>query len=186
MKNKNEVNNKKLITIKIIFNPTILYQTLEQKLKYDDPKDNDYEITDIEIPSDETIGNLIKKYCEIKKLESNNKYIMKKNFQILKNSLTISQAKLENNETIYIFEDEEKDNHEEDKEIIFNINFKDKNYSLSGFKFNIFSDCAKDLIDEIGEKNILFISNERVIDTNKSLKDLNIKNGDNIVVGELK
>ena len=111
---------------------------------------------------------------------------MKKNFRVLEDSLTISQAKIENNETIYIIEDEEKDNHEEDKEIIFNINFKDKNYSLSGFKFNIFSDCAKDLIDEIGEKNILFISNERVIDTNKSLKDINIKNGDNIVVGELK
>ena len=170
--NKSEIVLKKLINVKIIFNQHILMQTLEQKLIYENTKNDDNIATNIEIYNNETIENLIKKYCKLKKINKN---------------LTINQAKIENNETIYIFENENKNNiYEEDGEIIFNINFHEKNYSLSGFKNDKFSDCAKSFIDEIGEKNILFISNEKVIDTNKSLKDLNIKNGDNVAVGELK
>ena len=185
--NKSEIVLKKLINIKIIFNQHILMQTLEQKLIYENTKDNDNIATNIEIYNNETIENLIKKYCKLKKIKSNKLYITKKDFKKINKNLTINQAKIEKNETIYIFENENKNNiYDEDGEIIFNINFHEKNYSLSGFKNDKFSDCAKSFIDEIGEKNILFISNEKVIDTNKSLKDLNIKNGDNVAVGELK
>lgn len=189
-KNKRNTDNstkKKLIRINIIFNQ-------QKKLEISKENENENELTQIEIYNTQTIGNLIKKYCNNKKIKSNNNlYITKKDLKKIKNNLTINEAKIQNNETIYIFEDNNNKNNDknnendnENNEIIFNINYEGKNYSFSGFKDNTFLDCIKSFIEENEEKKFFFIFNENIIDKNKTLNELNIKNGNVIRVGEIK
>lgn len=47
-------------------------------------------------------------------------------------------------------------------------------------------DCIQSFIDETKGKSFLFIYNDNILDKNKSLEELNIKNGDEVKVGELK
>lgn len=82
---------------------------MEKIINYEISKNNEKEETEIEIYNNELIENLIKKYYNIKKLESKNAFLTKKNLEKINNNLTINQAKIENNETIYIFEDDEKE-----------------------------------------------------------------------------
>jgi len=186
--NKNEKEKKILFKVKIIFKQYQL-QLLEQKLMSENSKDNENEndITEIEIYNTDTIRDLIKKYCEIKKITSNNLYLTKKDSKKIKNNLTINQAKIENNETLYIVEGNENDtNIDEEKEIKFNINYQGKSYSISGFKNDLLLDCVESVIKDNVEKNLFFIYCDKIIDKNKSLEELNIKNGSVVKFGELK
>ena len=91
--------------VKIIFkNPK---ETLEQKIRTDISKNNENEDTEIEIGISETIENLIKKYCNIKQIQKANLCLMKKDLKNVNSNLTISQANIENNETIFIYEGNE-------------------------------------------------------------------------------
>ena len=122
----------------------------------------------------------------------------KKDLKKIKNNLTINEAKIENNETLYILEknnndksdnnnNDSSDNNEyNDNEIFFNIKKKKKNYSFSGFEDNTFINCIKSFIKEKGEKNFFFILNGNIIDKNKTLNELKIKNEDVIRIGEIK
>ena len=119
--NINKSFKKEIIKVKIISNKK---QTLEQIINYEISKNNENETTEIEIYNDELIENLLKKYCNIKKIKTKNVYLTKKNFQKIKNKLKINQAKIENNETIFFFEQEENEdnkNNQQDNEKTFSF-----------------------------------------------------------------
>ena len=154
------------------------------------PKESETKSTEIKIFNTEIIGNLIKRYCNIKKMKKNNNlYLTKQDLKKINNNITIDEAKIENNETLYIFEHKKNDNSDnvnKSNEIFFNINYEGKNYSFSGFKENKFIDCIKSFIKENTNRNIFFIFNGKIIDKKKSLNELNIKNKDIIRIGEIK
>ena len=103
--NKNKKISNKIIKVKIIFkNPN---ESLEQKIKSDISKNNENEDTEIEIGIPETIENLIKKYCNIKQIKKSNLCLMTKDLKNINSNLTINQANIENNETIFIYEENE-------------------------------------------------------------------------------
>ena len=194
---KNSENDikKRIIKINIIYKKNL--NNLEKQKKSKTSIENETESTEIEIYNTETIGNLIKTYCNNKKIKvSNNLYLEKKNLKKIKNNLTINEAKIENNETLYILEknnsdksdnnNSNDDNEYNDNEIFFNINYEGKNYSFSGFEDNTFINCIKSFIEEKGEKNFFFIFNGNIIDKNKTLNELKIKNEDVIRIGEIK
>ena len=194
---KNSENDikKRIIKINIIYKKNL--NNLEKQKKSKTSIENETESTEIEIYNTETIGNLIKTYCNNKKIKvSNNLYLAKKNLKKIKNNLTINEAKIENNETLYILEknnsdksdnnNSNDDNEYNDNEIFFNINYEGKNYSFSGFEDNTFINCIKSFIEEKGEKNFFFIFNGNIIDKNKTLNELKIKNEDVIRIGEIK
>ena len=106
--------------VKIVYNKP--NQTLEEKINYDIYKNNENEGLEIEIYNTETIGNLLKKYCSKKKIKDNNLYLMKKDLKKLKNNLTLSQAGIVNNETIFLFQTNTNNNNDKNDEINFNIN----------------------------------------------------------------
>lgn len=135
----------------------------------------------MEVYNSETIGKLIKKYCEMQKLEEKNLYLTKKNLKKLKNELTLNRAKIKNDETIFLCE-----NDDSDEEINFNINYQNKKFPVSGWKNDIFLDCIKFFTEEKTGKNFLFIYNDNILDKNKTLLELKIKNGDEVKVGEFK
>ena len=116
-------------------------------------------------------------------------YLTKNDLKKINNKITINEAKIENNETVYIFEEKkDKDNYNDNKEngeIIFNINYQDKNYSINAFKNDIFLDCIKSFNEENEGNDFLFIYNDKIVDKNKSLDELNIQNGDTIKVEKL-
>ena len=163
---------------------------MEQKINYEISKDNnenENEVTEIEIYNTELIANLIKKYCKKKQIKSKNLYLTKNDFKKLKYNITINEAKIKNNETLFIFEanenEENGNNSKEKEEIKFEINYQDKNYSLIGFKKDKFSECIKSFIEEKDGNDFLFICKGEILDKNKTLEELNILNGDIIEVG---
>lgn len=162
---------------------------MKQKTNYEISKnnENENESTEIAIYNTELIGNLIKKYSKAKQINSKNLYLTKNDLKKIKNNITINEAKIKNNETIFIFEgnenEENRNNNKEKEEIKFEINYQDKIYSLNGFKNDIFSDCIKSFIEEKEVKDCFFIYKGEIIDNNKTLFELNIKNGDILKVG---
>lgn len=183
--NTNEKIKKLLIKVKIIYNKQ--NQTLEQIITSENSKENENEITEIEIYNTDKIRNLIKKYCDNKKLNPNNVFISKKDLKKIKSDLTINQAKIENNETIFIIEGNEyNSNIDEENEITFNINCQGKSYSLSGNKNDLFLDCIEPFIKDNIEQNYIFIVDNKIIDKNKSLEELNIKSGSVVKFCEMK
>ena len=108
-----KIIKKKIIKVKIISK-----QTSAQKLNYEISKDNENECTEIEIYNTELIDNLIKKYSKVKQIKSKNLYLTKKDLKKIKNNITISEAKIKNNEIIFIIEgneNEEKGNNNGEK-----------------------------------------------------------------------
>ena len=130
------------------------------------------------------------KYCKVKQIKSKNLYLTKNDLKRLKINLTINEAKIKNKEIIFIFEENEnkenRNNTEEKEKIKFEINYQDKNYSINGFKNDKFLDCIKSFNEEKEGEDCLFIHKGEIIDKDKTLDELNIKNGDIIKVGELK
>ena len=163
---------------------------MEKKINYEISKDNDNEITEIEIYNTDLISNLIKEYCKVKQIKSKNLYLTKNDLKRLKINLTLNEAKIKNKEIIFIFEENEnkenRNNTEEKEKIKFEINYQDKNYSINGFKNDKFLDCIKSFNEEKEGEDCLFIHKGEIIDKDKTLDELNIKNGDIIKVGELK
>ena len=163
---------------------------MEKKINYEISKDNDNEITEIEIYNTDLISNLIKEYCKVKQIKSKNLYLTKNDLKRLKINLTLNEAKIKNKEIIFIFEEKEnkenRNNTEEKEKIKFEINYQDKNYSINGFKNDKFLDCIKSFNEEKEGEDCLFIHKGEIIDKDKTLDELNIKNGDIIKVGELK
>ena len=80
--------------------------------------------TQIEIDNKDYVKTIIKLYCESKEeSESNELYLTKKDLNKLDENLTVNEAKINDNETLYIFE--------EDKiEFIINYNDKDFKYPI--------------------------------------------------------
>ena len=170
--NKNDSTKKKIIKVKI----------LKQKNKNEDLKDSE---TEIEINNRELISNLIKSYCKTKKIEKNNFYLTKKDSKKIGNNLTIKEAKIGDNETLFIFEGNKEDN-ENNNQIKFYVNYLGENYPCSGSKESIFSDCIKSFIEENGDNKFIFIFNEKIINKNKSLNELKIENGNVVKIGQFK
>ena len=170
--NKLNKNEKKMIKVKIIN-------------KTNKNKNEDINETEIEINNTESIANLIKSFCKTKKIEKNNFYLTKKDSKKIYKNLTIKEAKIGDNETLFIFEGNEKDN-EDNNQIKFYVNYLGKNYPCNGSKENIFSDCIKSFIEENGDNKFIFIFNEKIINKGKSLSELNIENGNVVKVGQFK
>jgi hypothetical protein len=185
-KNGENNNKKRIIKINIIYNKK--YTISDEKTKSEISKENEAESTEIEIYNTETVGNLIKKYCNNKKIkESNSLYLAKKDMKKINDNLTIYEAKIKNNETVYVYKENNNDSEDNERnEIFFNINYEGKNFSFSGFQENTFIDCIKSFIKENGDKNFFFILNGKIIDEKKSLNELNVKNEDVIRIGEIK
>ena len=117
--------------------------------------------TQIEIDNKDYVKTIIKLYCESKEeSESNELYLTKKDF---------NEAKINDNETLYIFE--------EDK-IEFIINYNDKDFKISGNSKMTFDESIKSFIEENGNKNFVFNLNGEAIDIKEELNKLGIKNGD--------
>ena len=126
--------------------------------------------TQIEIDNKDYVKTIIKLYCESKEeSESNELYLTKKDLNKLDENLTVNEAKINNNETLYIFE--------EDK-IEFIINYNDKDFQISGNSKMTFDESIKSFIEENGNKNFVFNLNGEAIDTKEELNKLGIKNGD--------
>lgn len=126
--------------------------------------------TQIEIDNKDYVKTIIKLYCESKEeSESNELYLAKKDLNKLDENLTVNEAKINNNETLYIFE--------EDK-IEFIINYNDKDFQISGNSKMTFDESIKSFIEENGNKNFVFNLNGEAIDTKEELNKLGIKNGD--------
>ena len=181
---KNKNIKKKIMKVKIVYN--MPNQTLEDKINYDIYKNSKNEGLEFEIYNTETIGNLLKKCCNRKKIKDTNLYLMKKDLKKLKNNLTLSQAGIVNNETIFLFEANTDNNDDKNDEINFNINYRNEIFSFTGWKKDSFLDCIQSFVEEKKGNNFLFIHNNNIIDKNKTLDELNIKNGDEVKVGEFK
>ena len=126
--------------------------------------------TQIEIDNKDYVKTIIKLYCESKEeSESNELYLTKKDLNKLDENLTVNEAKINNNETLYIFE--------EDK-IEFIINYNDKDFKISGNSKMTFDESIKSFIEENGNKNFAFNLNGEAIDIKEELNKLGIKNGD--------
>ena len=126
--------------------------------------------TQIEIDNKDYVKTIIKLYCESKEeSESNELYLAKKDLNKLDENLTVNEAKINNNETLYIFE--------EDK-IEFIINYNDKDFQISGNSKMTFDESIKSFIEENGNKNFVFNLNGEAIDIKEELNKLGIKNGD--------
>ena len=126
--------------------------------------------TQIKIDNKDYVKTIIKLYCESKEeSESNELYLTKKDLNKLDENLTVNEAKINNNETLYIFE--------EDK-IEFIINYNDKDFKISGNSKMTFDESIKSFIEENGNKNFVFNLNGEAIDIKGELNKLGIKNGD--------
>lgn len=126
--------------------------------------------TQIKIDNKDYVKTIIKLYCESKEeSESNELYLTKKDLNKLDENLTVNEAKINDNETLYIFE--------EDK-IEFIINYNDKDFKISGNSKMTFDESIKSFIEENGNKNFVFNLNGEAIDTKEELNKLGIKNGD--------
>ena len=126
--------------------------------------------TQIEIDNKDYVKTIIKLYCESKEeSESNELYLTKKDLNKLDENLTVNEAKINDNETLYIFE--------EDK-IEFIINYNDKDFKISGNSKMTFDESIKSFIEENGNKNFAFNLNGEAIDIKEELNKLGIKNGD--------
>ena len=170
--NKLNKNEKKMIKVKIIN-------------KANKNTNVDISETEIEINNTESIANLIKSFCKTKKIEKNNFYLTKKDSKKIGNNLTIKEAKIGDNETLFIFEGNKEDN-ENNNQIKFYVNYLGENYPCSGSKESIFSDCIKSFIEENGDNKFIFIFNEKIINKNKSLNELKIENGNVVKIGQFK
>ena len=126
--------------------------------------------TQIEIDNKDYVKTIIKLYCESKEeSESNELYLTKKDLNKLDENLTVNEAKINDNETLYIFK--------EDK-IEFIINYNDKDFKISGNSKMTFDESIKSFIEENGNKNFVFNLNGEAIDIKEELNKLGIKNGD--------
>ena len=170
--NKLNKNEKKMIKVKLI----------NKANKNEDIEKNE---TEIEINNTESIANLIKNFCKTKKIEKNNFYLTKKDHKKIGKNLTLKEAKISDNETLFIFEGNEEDN-EDNNQIKFYVNYLGKNYPCSGSKDKKFSDCIKSFIEENGDNKFIFIFNEKIINKGKSLSDLKIENENVVKVGQFK
>ena len=166
-------NKKKMIKVKII----------NKTNNNEDMEENE---TEIEINNKESIANLIKSYCKTKKIEKNNFYLTKKDSKKICKNLTLKEAKIGDNEILFIFEGNEEDNEEDNNQIKFYVNYLGKNYPCSGSMENKFSDCIKSFIEENGDNKFFFIFNEKIINKGKSLSEINIENGNVVKVGQFK
>ena len=109
----------------------------------------------------------------------------KKDHKKIGKNLTLKEAKISDNETLFIFEGNEEDN-EDNNQIKFYVNYLGKNYPCSGSKDKKFSDCIKSFIEENGDNKFIFIFNEKIINKGKSLSDLKIENENVVKVGQFK
>ena len=126
--------------------------------------------TQIKIDNKDYVKTIIKLYCESKEeSESNELYLTKKDLNKLDENLTVNEAKINDNETLYIFE--------EDK-IEFIINYNDKDFKISGNSKMTFDESIKSFIEENGNKNFVFNLNGEAIDIKEELNKLGIKSGD--------
>jgi hypothetical protein len=182
-KTKNIIN--KTIKVRIIYNNTEISDknTNSENSKIVDDN-NESLATTIEINIYETINNLIKKYCEITKKEGQKLYLTKSDYKKLKNNLTIEESAIKNNDTLYIFK--EKNNIDKDKEenkiinkdeITFKLRYQNNKYTFNGKKTDLFVNCIKSFFEEFPNKTFTFILVESILQINKSLEELNIKNG---------
>ena len=160
----------------------IKVKILDKKNKNEDIKESG---TEIEISDTESIADLIKRFCKTKKIEKNNFYLTKKDSKKIDNNLTLKEAKIDDNETLFIWEGNEKDNQENNK-IKFYVNYLGKNYPCSGSNENIFSECINSFIEENNDNKFIFIFNEKIINKDKSLGELKIQNENVIKVGQFK
>lgn len=109
--NDNFDMNKKIIKVNII--SKIQKELLIQKIKSEISNNDESEVTEMEIYNTQTIGNLIKQYCNKKEIKIDNLYLTKKDLKKINNNLTIIQAKIENNETVFIFNGSENEKRSE-------------------------------------------------------------------------
>ena len=100
---------KSKIKVKIV--PYRNYEKSD-KIKNENSKDNDNKPIEVEIFKQDSIENLIGKYC-CEKMNSKKLYLMKKDLKKINKNSSINEAKIENNEIIYIC----KENSEEDKKL---------------------------------------------------------------------
>ena len=100
---------KSKIKVKIV--PYRKYEKSDE-IKNENSKDNDNKPIEVEIFKQDSIENLIGKYC-CEKMNSKKLYLMKKDLKKINKNSSINEAKIENNEIIYIC----KENSEEDKKL---------------------------------------------------------------------
>ena len=126
--------------------------------------------TEIEIDKTELIKDIIKLYCETKSLSNpEDFYLTKINLNHLDENITAKEAKILNNQTLYIFEG---------KRIEFIINYQERDFEMKGFDNLKFEDCIKSFLDENGNDNFVFSLNGENIEISKELNQLGIKNDD--------
>ena len=126
--------------------------------------------TELELEKTEQVKNIINIYCKKKGISnSENYYLTKMDLDKLDENLTIKEADIPNNQTLYIFE--------RDK-IEFVINYQEKEFKISGNKDDKFESCIKSFLDENGNDNFDFTLNGENIEITKELNELGIKNGD--------
>ena len=97
--------------IKVKIAPYRKYEKSDE-IKNENSKDNDNKPIEVEIFKQDSIENLIGKYC-CEKMNSKKLYLMKKDLKKINKNSSINEAKIENNEIIYIC----KENSEEDKKL---------------------------------------------------------------------
>jgi len=106
-KSDSKLKLKNKIKVKIV--PYQKYEKSDE-IKNKDSKDNDNKPIEVEIFKHDSIENLIGKYC-CEKMNSKKLYLMKKDLKKINNNSSINEAKIENNEIIYICKEEsEEDN----------------------------------------------------------------------------
>lgn len=128
--------------------------------------------TEIELDKSEQIKDIIKLYCEEKGLSNpEDYYLTKSDLNKLEENKTIKEAKICDNQTLYIFER---------NKIEFIINYQQKKFKIEGNSDTKFEECIKSFIEEKGENNFIFSLNGKNIEISKELNQLGIKNGDEI------
>ena len=137
------------------------------RLKIIDINTNEIEI---EIGKTEQVKNIIKIYCEKKGLSNPEDYYLTKiDLNKLDENITIKEAKILNNASLYIFIG---------NKIEFIINYQEKDFNIKGIAHMKFEECVKSFINENANNNFVFSLNGKTIEINKELNQIGIKNGD--------
>lgn len=128
--------------------------------------------TELKLDKNDQVKKIIELYCELNRLAKNNNnnyYLTKIDLNKLDENITIKEAKILNNQTLYIFEG---------NKIEFIINYKEKEFQIKGNDKMKFEECIKSFINENGNENLFFSLNGEQIDISKELNQLGIKNND--------
>lgn len=137
------------------------------RLKIIDINTNEIEI---EIDKTEQVKNIIKIYCEKKGLSNPEDYYLTKiDLNKLDENITIKEAKILNNASLYIFIG---------NKIEFIINYQEKDFNIKGIAHMKFEECVKSFINKNANNNFIFSLNGKTIEINKELNQIGIKNGD--------